>query len=557
MLKRLEIKNYALITDLNLELSDGLTILTGETGAGKSIIMGALSLLLGERADTKVISDGSKKSLVEATFTDVSDQLKNIMEDNELDWNEGELIIRREIASSGRSRAFVNDSPVNLSLLNAITSRLIDIHSQHNNTKLSEPEHQREIIDSLADDSKALDNYRHEFREFIALRNKIKKLREQISKARENQEFLKFQKEQLDKLAPNTGELQQIEKKYDILSDADEIRENLSETLSLFRYSDTGILDRLSEARGLLEKIDTSYFDKDGATSVKTRLEDALIELKDLAETLEDFSSEVESDPVTLSKISTRMNAYYDLIKRFRVKDGDELVELQKDINNQLQSIKVGGGNLAELEKEGKLLARSLKEKADILTEQRRKTAKKFSDSLNDIARPLGLRNMRFDVSIEEGKLTSEGQDKIEFLCAFNKNQSLKPISKVASGGEISRLMLSMKRILTDKMELPTVIFDEIDTGVSGEIADKMGEMMKEMSNRLQVLTITHLPQVAAKGMSHLKVYKKDDEHRTVTNIKYLSSEERVQEIAGMLSGSELDNAAITNARALLEKSGN
>lgn len=543
-----------MITDLSLDLGDGLIILTGETGAGKSIMMGALSLLLGERADTKVISDGSSKSLVEATFSDVDENLRQLFEVNELEWTGGEVIIRREISASGRSRAFINDTPVTLPVLSSVSRRLVDIHSQHSNAKLSDPEHQLEIIDSVAENRKELEAYRNEFHRFVALRSRVKHLKEKIAKARENQEFLRFQKEQLDKLSPKEGELQQIERQYDMLSDADEIRERLSESVLHFRAGDSGILDRLSEVKGIMERTDLSYFTQDGSNDISQRLENAIIELKDIAETLEDYASSVDSDPMLLSKVSSRMNSYYDMIKRFRVKDADALVALHQDIGKQLQSISGGGEELARLEKEGKDLAKTLKEKADILSVSRKEAAERFSDELNRMARPLGLQNMRFEVSVQEGKLTADGQDRVEFLCAFNKNQQPQPISKVASGGEISRLMLTMKRILADHMNLPTVIFDEIDTGVSGEIADKMGEMMRDMSQNMQVLTITHLPQVAAKGKSHLKVYKKDDSDRTVTRIRQLSDEERIREIAGMLSGSEVNEAAVKNAKALLDR---
>lgn len=552
MLKKLEIRNYALITDLRLDLGKGLTILTGETGAGKSIMMGALSLLLGERADTKVISDGSKKSLVEATFVDVPGELREILENNDIDWNGGEVIVRREISVSGRSRAFINDTPVNLTLLADVSRRLVDIHSQHSNAKLSDPASQLEIIDAMASDSQLLEDYRKEFHKFVSLRARIKRLKDEKIKARENMDFLRFQKEQLDKLAPKRGELEEIERRYDILSDADEIKENLSEAVSILRGGDNGILERLAEIRSLTDKIDFSLFDSENANDTVRRLEEAYIELKDIAETLEDYTSDVDADPATLNKISSRMNLYYDTMKRFRVTNGDELVDLHEDINSRLDSISGSGADIAELENEARESGKTLKDKAEKLSDARFKAADAFSNLINRKARPLGLTNMNFAVEISEGKLTADGRDRIEFVCAFNKSQQPQPIAKAASGGEISRLMLTMKGILADKMNLPTVIFDEIDTGVSGEIADKMGGMMKDMSDKMQVLTITHLPQVASKGNDHLKVYKKDTGERTVTHIKRLSQEERIKEIAGMLSGSEVNDAAISNARNLL-----
>ncbi len=545
-----------MIDSLDLEFDDGLTIITGETGAGKSIMLGALSLLLGGRADTRAISDGSAKSVVEALFEDVPPVLSDYFEENDLDWRDGEVIIRREISSSGRSRAFVNDQPVTLTVLSGVSQNLIDIHSQHENARLNDPSAQLEIIDAVCDNESLRKEYQAAFNRFVSIRGKIRRLKEEIEKNRENSEFLRFQLEGLEALHPKRGELVEIERRFEMLSDADEIRENLQEFCSMLGANERGAIDILRNAKALVDKLNLTTFDKgdEEETSIPGRLESIIIDLRDIFEGAEDILSSVDTDPVKLAKLSQRMNAYYDAVKRFRVKDADELVALWEEVRDKLNSIETGGDELPELEKRGKAEGKLLKELADKLTENRKNGAELFSKEVSETARPLGLPNLDFVVEIESGKLSLTGQDKIEFLCGFNKNQSPAPVARMASGGEMSRLMLSIKDIMAGRMNLPTIIFDEVDTGVSGEIADKMGEMMVEMSRSMQVITITHLPQVAAKGKSHFKVYKRDDENRTVTHVKALDEGERVREIAGMMSGSEVGEAALNNARDLLNK---
>lgn len=553
MLERLIIRNYALIDQLELDFGSGLTILTGETGAGKSIMLGALSLLQGGRADTRVISDSGSKSIVEATFVDVDSELKSFFDRNDLEWNGGEVIIRREISSSGRSRAFINDRPVTLAILSQIAERLIDIHSQHGNARLNDPRTQLEVIDAVAGNSALMSDYIEEFAAYINLRSKIRRLREDIEKNRENSEFLRFQLEQLDKLAPRRGELAEIERKFELLSDADEVKENMNSITALIGNYEGGVLDKLAQARALSVKIDMSMFETSSQSkNITERLDEILVELKDIGETVEDYAVTIDSDPMALSKTSDRMHQYYEAVKRFRVADADALVDLREELRSKLDGIEDGDTRLPEMEKEARQRARVLKEKADLLTASRRQAADTLAQELNETARPLGLKNMQFEISMESGKLTSKGQDSIEFLCAFNKNQAPAPVSKIASGGEISRLMLSLKGILAGKMKLPTIIFDEVDTGVSGEIADKMGEMMVAMSGSMQVMAITHLPQVAAKGKSHYKVYKTDSDEKTNTHVRRLDMEERIREIAGMMSGSAISDAALDNAKALL-----
>ena len=554
MLEKLIIKNYALIDSLELDFHDGLTILTGETGAGKSIMLGALSLLLGGRADTRVISDGGSKSIVEALFTGIDEDLKEFFDRNDLEWNDGDVIIRREIAQNGRSRAFINDRPVTLGILSQLSEQLIDIHSQHANARINDPQAQLEIVDVMADNESLRKDYLEDFASYVNLRSRIHRLRENIEKSKENSEFMRFQLEQLNKLNPKKGELEKIESRFELLSDADDIKERMSGVASILGGYDGGVLDRLSEVRSLISGIDMKMFESDeDEPGIEERLESVFIELKDIFETVEDYASSIDSDPKALARTSERMNNYYEAVKRFRVKNADELVDLKEELEEKLRVIDYGDSELPELEKEYKALGKALKERADLLTASRHRAAQDFAAILNETARPLGLKNMEFSVGFQVGKLTPQGQDKVEFLCAFNKNQTPGPVAKIASGGEISRLMLSLKRILASRMKLPTIIFDEVDTGVSGEIADKMGEMMVVMSKDMQVMTITHLPQVAAKGKSHFKVYKNDGNDKTNTHVRELKPEERVREIAGMMSGRNVTEAALGNARALLK----
>lgn len=556
MLESLIIKNYALIDDLNLKFTPGLTIVTGETGAGKSIMLDALSLLLGERAETKAISDKSRKSVIEATFSSPSPELAKLLTDNGIEWNSAELIARREISASGRSRAFVNDTPVTLPVLSSITSNLIDIHSQHSNMVLSQSSSHLSIIDSFAGDAELLGRYRREFSEYVALRSKIKRIKEQIAKNKENREFIVFQLEQLDKLKPRKGELRQVEQEFDMLSDSDQIREDLGYAYNCFESGDRSINALLAEATESILKVNLDIFGDKVEEELAERLENLRIELKDITETVYDYLERVDSDPGRLAKVTARMNQIYDAIKRFKVMDEDGLVALHAELRGKLDSIDNGDGDLEEMEKQARTLAKDLKTLALELTGIRQEASVRLSELITETARPLGLQNLRFSVALTQGKLTADGQDTADFICSFNKNHEMQSMGKVASGGELARLMLSLKSIMAKCMNLPTVIFDEVDTGVSGEIADKMGDMMRRMGREMQVLAITHLPQVASKGDSHFKVYKTDNETRTVSHVRMLDKEERIRELAAMLSGKTINDAALLNARTLLKNVG-
>lgn len=563
MLKNLIIRNYALIEHLDLEFGPGLTIITGETGAGKSIMLGALSLVMGGRADTKVISDGGSKSVVEALFTDVDPELRGLLEEKGIDWIEdssgvSELTVRRELTSSGRSKIFVNDTSVTLQTLSAIVPRLIDIHSQHANAKINDPAERLRIIDSMAGNDEVRQEYQSLFNDYVELRRRINARRAEIARSAENIELLRFQLEQLDKLGPKPGELKEIERRFEMMSDADEIKERLSLLGSLLGDNERGVQSVLGEAVSLADKVDFSLLGgagpNDSPEGIAGRLRQLLIEAKDIYETVDDYNSSVDTDPAALARLSARMNLYYETVRRFRVKDADELVGLHDDIRQRIAEVTVGDNEIPELEREMRRIARELKIKADELTSSRIKCAESFSCLLCDTARPLGLANINFRAEVCGRKLCVTGQDEIEFLCSFNKNGTPKPIGEIASGGEIARMMLSLKSILAGHINLPTIIFDEVDTGVSGEIADKMGDMMHDVSESMQVVVITHLPQVAAKGDAHFKVYKTDADTRTVTHVRQLTVDDRIRELAAMISGSEVSEAALSAARALLKR---
>lgn len=557
MLRRLQISNYALIEEAELEFGDGFTVLTGETGSGKSIMLGALSLLLGNRADSRVAAGG--KARVLAQFEDVDSELRPLLESKGIDWLQsdngdgGEITIRREISAEGRSRTFVNDTSVTLATLSEIAVRLVDIHSQMANSKLGNPDEQLKIVDAYSGNSSELDLYRKSFREFVGYKRKIKSIRQRIEKNRENEEFLRFQLEQLDRLKPRKGELDEIEKRYEMLSDADEIRERLVRLLGLIGDSDHGIQGDMSEALGMVGKLDFSLFGNIGADAdILARMQAIQTELRDIASTFEEMSGMISTDPATLSRLSDRMQNYYDTVKRFHVGNADELVELQSDLRRELNEINGGGEELPELERRARACGAELKRRAEALSETRRQGAGALADKILQEARGLGLANLKFKIAVDNVKLNPDGQDHVVFMGSFNKNGEMRPISEIASGGEMSRLMLSLKAVVAERINMPTVIFDEVDTGVSGEIADRMGRMMNRMGERMQVLAITHLPQVAARGNDHFKVYKLDEADRTVTHIGKLDDPQRVSEIAAMISGSHVSEAALSNARALL-----
>ncbi|MBR4885976.1 MAG: DNA repair protein RecN [Muribaculaceae bacterium] len=555
MLNKLSIHNYALINQIDIDFKDGLSVITGETGAGKSIILGALSMILGGRADTKSIGNADKKSIIEATFYAKNDaEIDKFCTSNDIDrFEDNNFILRREISSSGRSRAFINDTPVTLQQLRDAAIRLIDIHSQHQNLLIADAKYQLQIIDSIANNVNELNEYKTQFKKYIEIRNRLNQRKIEISKNKENEEFLRFQFDQLQKIAPKENEQEELERKYEVLSNAESIKDDLRHVVNTLSDNEDSVLSQISALKSVINRLNLDLFNAE-SNDIKPRFESLYLELKDIAEQFGDCLSEVDSDPKELQSIEHRLNLIYEANRRFNVNNENELLKIKVDIESQLASIDNSDDDISALEQKKKSEGIKLKELADKLSQTRIKAADQFSSELIEMAKPLGMSNIKFSALVSQNKMTIDGQDSIEFLCSFNKNQSLNPISKVASGGEMSRIMLCIKAIIANCMQLPTIIFDEIDTGVSGDIADRMGEMMKEISDKIQVITITHLPQVASKGLIHYKVYKTDNEQYTTTNIKELSTEERIEELAQMLSGSKINEAAILNAQSLLNQ---
>ncbi len=552
MIQTLHISNYALIDSIDITLHPGLNILTGETGAGKSIILGALSLLLGGRCDTKAVRNHEAKSVIEATFSAAGyPALQEFCQTNELDWDADTVILRREIAPNGRSRAFVNDCPVNLSQLQTAALHLIDIHSQHQNLLLASPPYQLRVIDSLAGNGERLEafttaynNYRHAVRKF-------KQERKSVEQAKDDEEFLRFQYKRLKDANLAKGELDELEHERELLVNMADVKTSLATVTGNLAEGDENIDQLLRQTIDESERLGDLLEDADTLTE---RLRTLRVELLDIAETFSEYDRELTGDPERLDEVEERLNLLYDLMRRHKVETVDELISIRDDMKTRLQSIDLGDENLQALELAAKRAKKEALEIAAVISQSRHEEAERFAKILKDRALPLGMKNLQCEITVRDTELSSTGIDHVEFLFAFNKNQPLLPVGNTASGGEISRLMLSIKSIVADKMQLPSIIFDEVDTGVSGDVADKMGEMMRQIAANIQVIAITHLPQVASKGHSHYKVFKEDTEQATVTRIKELGTEERVKELAVMLSGSSVNDAALANARSLLSQ---
>ena len=550
MLKSLHISNYALIDTVDINFHHGFNTITGETGAGKSIMLGALSLILGGRADLKAVRDSGKKSVIEASF-EVSKypKLKEYCLDNDIEWDDTLCILRREIAPAGRSRAFINDSPVTLDLLSHVAMQLVDIHSQHQNQLLTSDEFQLRVIDNLAGNGELLSEYS---RRYAAYRNTLKRLHDTkklIEQNRNDEDFTRFQLEQLDELGLTDGEQEQLEHDRDILSNIPDIKSTLSGALDSLSEGTHNALGLLAETSDYCEELSQYLEDSD---NISERLETVRIELRDIAETLSAYDQEFQADPEELEAIESRLNTIYSLQQKHRVSTVGELITLREELRDKLDKLENSTFTIEELEKEARRAKAAAKQLALELSQRRSEEAARLEETLRETAMPLGMKNLRTQVKVSQGELTPTGMDKVEFLFAFNKNQPLMPVGGTASGGEISRLMLSIKAIIATKMQLPSIIFDEVDTGVSGDVANRMGAMMQDISRNIQVITITHLPQVAAKGNAHFKVYKEDDDEATHTRIRELNADDRVDELAVMLSGSKVDEAARANARSLL-----
>lgn len=549
MIKQLHISNYALIDRLDIDFNEGLTIITGETGAGKSIILGALSLILGERADSKAIRDTSTKTVVEVTFDIGGYSLRRFFEDNDIDWNEQECLVRRELSPSGRSRAFINDTPVQLNQLRELSTQLLDIHSQHSNMLLSQPAFQLSILDSIAGNGKLLEEYRDTYQTYRDALRELESTQQSIDKLRQNEDYIRFQLDQLQSLKLLPDEDQQLESLQSKLSNVTELKEALWSVENELNGEDNGILERL---KGIAQRLEESEQNLDDVKGMAERINTALIDMKDIAQSVGSIMDTLNDDPAELARVDERLNAIYTLQRKHNARDVNHLLEIQHDYERQLDEIEHNDDIIEELKSRVEDSRQAALKLATQLSEKRRTAATRFVKELLELATPLGMKNIAFDVTFNQVELAPSGTDSVEFMMAFNKNQRLMPIKDTASGGEISRVMLCVKTIIARHMKLPSIIFDEVDTGVSGDVANKIGEMMADIAQAIQVITITHLPQVAAHGAHHLRVFKKDTQAETLTQVEQLNDEEHILEIARMLSGKDLNQAAIENAKSLI-----
>lgn len=550
MLKQLYIKNFTLIDELNISLYPGFSVITGETGAGKSIILGAIGLLLGNRADSKAIKAGRDRCVIEAHFDLSRYGMQKFFDDNDIDYDADDTIIRRELTAAGKSRAFINDTPVPLTRMRELGEQLVDIHSQHQNLLLQKEDFQLNVVDIIAQDADQLKVYQKEYYAYRKAKELLEELKAEIAKNRENEEFMRFQYKELDDANLQEGELEQLEQEAETLSHSEDIKTALYEADSALSGDDDSILDKLKNATHQLENICDVY---PSMADVAGRMQSSYIELKDIAQEISSSVDHVEFDPNRLDAINTRLDKLYTLQQKFHVETITELIATRDRIAEQLSHIDNGDEDIEEKEKEVAALLAKAEKQATLLTSIRQKSAKAIEKEMKGRLIPLGIPNVRFEIAFAEKPLSGNGADKVSFLFSANKSTQLQPVSQVASGGEIARVMLSLKAMISGAVKLPTIIFDEIDTGVSGKIAEKMADIMEEMGlqNR-QVLSITHLPQIAAKGSHHYKVLKEETENGTISHMKELNNQERIEEIAQMLSGSDITQAALANAKELL-----
>lgn len=550
MLKQLYIKNFTLIDELNISLYPGFSVITGETGAGKSIILGAIGLLLGNRADSKAIKAGRDRCVIEAHFDLSRYGMQKFFDDNDIDYDADDTIIRRELTAAGKSRAFINDTPVPLTRMRELGEQLVDIHSQHQNLLLQKEDFQLNVVDIIAQDADQLKVYQKEYYAYRKAKELLEELKAEIAKNRENEEFMRFQHKELDDANLQEGELEQLEQEAETLSHSEDIKTALFEADNALSGENDSILDKLKNATHQLENICDVY---PSMADVAGRMQSSYIELKDIAQEISSSVDHVEFDPNRLDAINTRLDKLYTLQQKFHVETVTELIATRDRIAEQLSHIDNGDEDIEEKEKEVAALLVKAEKQAALLTSIRQKSAKAIEKEMKGRLIPLGIPNVRFEIAFAEKPLSGNGADKVSFLFSANKSTQLQPVSQVASGGEIARVMLSLKAMISGAVKLPTIIFDEIDTGVSGKIAEKMADIMEEMGlqNR-QVLSITHLPQIAAKGSHHYKVLKEETENGTISHMKELNNQERIEEIAQMLSGSDITQAALANAKELL-----
>lgn len=550
MLKQLYIKNFTLIDELNIQMHPGFSVITGETGAGKSIILGAIGLLLGNRADSKSIKAGRDRCVIEAHFDLSKYDMQQFFTDNDIDEDLSDTIIRRELTAAGKSRAFINDTPVSLTKMRELGEQLVDIHSQHQNLLLQKEDFQLNVVDIIAQDEKQRKNYEAAYNQYRQANQKLNALKAEIEKNRENEDFLRFQFKELDEAQLQNGEQEELEQEYEMLSHSEDIKTALYQADNHLSGDDGNIIERLKQTSEQLANIKDVYPE---VTELLERIDSSYIELKDIAQEVNGLTDHVEFDPARLETINERLDKLNSLQQKFHVRDLGELIETYHQLKEQLSHIDHSDEDVEAMEQEVTQLLENAQKQAKELTAIRTKAAKKIEEEMKQRLIPLGIPNVRFSISLTEKPLSHDGGDKVSFLFSANKSTPLQPVTQVASGGEIARVMLSLKAMISGAVKLPTIIFDEIDTGVSGKIAEKMAQIMVEMGNHeRQVLSITHLPQIAAMGSHHYKVSKEETDNGTISRMTELSQQERVQEIAQMLSGSDVSEAALANAKELL-----
>ncbi|EFL46946.1 DNA repair protein RecN [Prevotella disiens FB035-09AN] len=551
MLKHLYIKNFTLIDELDIDFFNGFSVISGETGAGKSIILGAISLLLGNRADSKQIKQGEKKCIIEAVFTLAKGVYDDFFKANGIDLDIDETILRREINDSGKSRAFINDTPVSLTLMRDLGDQLVDIHSQHQNLLLQKEDFQLNIVDIIARNEQELQHYKEAYTDYKNTEKRLAQLKKQLEESAENEEFMRFQYEEIANANLEKEEQEELEQEYKTLSHAEDIKVSLYDADNELNEDEMGVVKKLKKAADFLSSI-TAVYPK--AEEISQRLDAVYIEVKDIAEEVGMATSDVDFDPKRLDFINEKLDKIYHLEKKFHVESIADLLDIANDLKTKLSAIDNSDEALNEVEAEVKAKEKRCKELAIALTNCRQKAAKIIEQDMKEKLVPMGIPNIQFQIAMDSKPLASDGADKVEVLFSANKNSPLQPIAQVASGGEIARVMLALKAMISGAVKLPTIIFDEIDTGVSGKVAQQMAFVMQEMGNKnKQVISITHLPQIAALGSTHYKVEKRDTEKGTTSRLRQLSEEERVTEIAQMLSGTDISEAALMNARELLK----
>jgi len=550
MLTKLLVRNYALIRELEMKFDNGFTVLTGETGAGKSIILGALSLILGNRADSTALLDKSEKCIVEGTFSINNDTVSDFFRLNDID-DVNPVVMRREVTPNGRSRAFINDTPVTLDIMKELGNMLVDIHSQHQNLLLSSNSFQLNIIDSFAGHTVLLNEYRTIFEEYKRLQWEYKTLAGERDKRMSDLDYYSFQLKQLDEAKLVEGEDKELESEQELLTHAGEINDALANSSLLISGDDYSSINQLNEVKRLLERIVSFYPD---AEKYLERLESTVIELSDLANEMNNRAFGIESDPDRLEFVTQRLDNLNSLMQRHNAEDIGKLIEVREEIRDAISGIETSDERLSELDELIDKRLRRLNELANQISENRNYQAPSIEDKMRDLLVQLGIPNGRFEIRlVQKDDFSESGRDHAEFLFSANKQTLPENLGKVASGGELSRVMLSLKSLLTDNKSLPTIFFDEIDAGVSGDVATKVGNILASMGKRMQVINITHLPQVAAHGTIHYRVFKEDEKNSTITRIELLSEQEKLREIARLLSGNKITRASLDNARELIE----